>query len=110
MFRNILDDVFPVIEKVAPVLATVLGSPVAGVATSLGLNLLADKFGVPHADMQNLQDAIKNDPQSESKLSEIDKSLIKFISNQVDNPKPMTKFSMHLDMEWDADANSLRPA
>lgn len=52
------------IGAVAPMLATVLGSPLAGV----GISLLCSKFGGTPQDLSGLVTNINNDPEAELKL------------------------------------------
>ncbi len=57
-------DIMQVVKKSAPLLASVIGSPVAGVA----LSLIGNAFGVDGKDQQAIADAINKDPESAIKL------------------------------------------
>lgn len=99
MFSEVLEQVLP---KAATLLATVFGSPIAGVVTDMGMNMLASKFGVPPKDVAALHQAIQNDPASSDKLGEIDDILVNFLQKQVANPKALSKFNLSINMEWDS--------
>lgn len=59
-----LESIANVVAKSAPLLGTVLGSPLAGV----GISLLAQLFGVNPKDTDKLMEAIKNDPDAAIKI------------------------------------------
>lgn len=52
----------------SPLLASVLSTPLAGVAVSL----LAQVFGVPARDTESLLDAMRNDPDAAQKIRDIE--------------------------------------
>ena len=56
------------VSKIAPILGSVLGSPLAGVAVSL----LASYFGVNSRDVKAIADAVQNDPDSSFKLRQLE--------------------------------------
>ena len=68
MFKDVLGDAFPLIEKFAPLIATAVSSPAAGAATMIGLNLLANAFGIKPSSLDKLGDSIVGDPNCEKKL------------------------------------------
>lgn len=73
-------DITSFVGKVAPTLATVLGSPVAGA----GIALLANAFGGSTKDTADLMNRIKTDPQAQIKLAEIESNYqleLKALSN-----------------------------
>jgi len=78
MFKEILGDAFPVIEKAAPVLATILGSPASGVIANAALKAVAKKFDIEDLVTDALPKAITTDPDAETKLSEVEKSASDF--------------------------------
>jgi hypothetical protein len=78
MFKEILGEAFPVIEKAAPVLATILGSPVSGIVANVALKAVAKKFDIEDLSSDALPKAITNDPEAESKLSQVEKYAIEF--------------------------------
>ena len=69
MIKEMLADAWPVIEKVAPVLAQALGGPIIGSAVT-ALGILARKFNA--TNWETMLQAITSDPDAESKLQEID--------------------------------------
>lgn len=62
----IKNDLFPLVNKSAPLLAGVLGSPLAGVAVSL----IANAFGANTQDIRTLVETINNDPDCDAKLKQ----------------------------------------
>lgn len=69
MIKEMLADAWPIIEKVAPALAQAIGGPVLGSAVT-AFGWLAKKFEAN--ELSALVDRIVNDPDSESKLQQID--------------------------------------
>ena len=69
MIKEMLADAWPVIEKVAPVLAQALGGPLVGSAVT-ALGFLAKKLNTN--GWESMIQAITNDPDAENKLQEID--------------------------------------
>ncbi len=67
MFKELLVDAWPVIEKVAPAIATAIGGPLVGSAAT-AVTFLAKKFNVN--DIALIASNILNDPQAEEKLAE----------------------------------------
>jgi hypothetical protein len=61
-------DLRETVGKVAPLLATVLGSPLAGVAVSL----IASAFGVSSTDRAKIISAIHDDPEATQKLEALE--------------------------------------
>ena len=94
MIHTILKDLIPIIEDVAPTLATMIGSPLAGGATSLILHLLAGAFGFdPTNPTASISDIIKNDSNCKDKLLSIESMLTGL------NPtRPLSKVSINI--EW----------
>lgn len=61
-------DILPIVAKSAPILASVLGSPIAGIA----LSLIASAFGVKSDDVSKLSDVLKSDPDTAFKLKQLE--------------------------------------
>lgn len=66
--RTLLEDLGNVVTKSAPLLGTVLGSPLAGV----GISLLGSLFGVDPKRTDKLVEAINNDPEAVIKLKTLE--------------------------------------
>lgn len=74
MFKELLTDAWPIIEKTAPIVAAALGGPYAGTAT-LVFNLLSKTFGGTAQDIPSLVKNIMDDPESHAKLLSVQSSL-----------------------------------
>jgi hypothetical protein len=61
-------EIIPIVGKAAPLLASVLGSPLAGVAVSL----IAQAFGIRSQDVAELAHTISGDPDATRKLEAIE--------------------------------------
>lgn len=72
MFKEILGDAFPVIEKFAPLIASAIGTPAAGSATLLGMHLLASAFNINPANTQNFGHEIVNNPDAQNILQTLE--------------------------------------
>jgi hypothetical protein len=67
MFKELLADAWPIVEKVAPIIASAVGGPLVGSAAT-AITLLAKKFNIH--DLTQIAAGILNDPQAEEKLAE----------------------------------------
>lgn len=63
-----LDYLKKLVSEGAPILATVLGSPLAGV----GLSLLGNTFGADPKNVKDIVEKISNDPESLAKLKKLE--------------------------------------
>lgn len=98
MFKEILGAAFPIIEKVAPLLASVLGSPYAGMGASFALSELAKKFGLSDGEIHKLSSTIIDDQNNENKVMEVENYIsgwLKMIS-----PQPPTAVELNLKINW----------
>ena len=68
MSSEILANIASIVAKSAPLLGTVLGSPLAG----MGIGLLASHFGVKDNNLQNILDVLTQTPDTEVKLKQIE--------------------------------------
>jgi hypothetical protein len=62
--------IIKLVGATSPLIASVLGTPLAGVAVSL----LAEAFGKSPSDMQSLYDALGNDPDAVAKIRAVEAS------------------------------------
>lgn len=74
MLQELLKDVFPLIQKSAPTIASALGSPALGIPAMWALSLIGNKFGidVQHTDPQELVKVMTSDPQCTDKLCQLE--------------------------------------
>lgn len=56
-----------IVSKAAPILGTILGSPLAGI----GISLLSSYFGLPN-NSQKILDSLSNDPNVDAKLKQLE--------------------------------------
>ena len=75
--KDIFKEALPVIEKVAPAIATALGSPVAGVAISC----LAKMFNGDEKDLSKLAECILSDENVQDKLCKVEEDYLSNIGN-----------------------------
>lgn len=75
MFKEILGDAFPLLEKYAPMVASTLGSPIAGSATAFVLNSLRTSFGINDPDISKLGAAIVSSNDACDILSQLESNL-----------------------------------
>lgn len=78
MFKEILGDAFPIIEKFAPILASVLGSPASGFIANVALKAVAKKFDIHDLVSDALPKAITSDPDAEHKLCQLEQMASQF--------------------------------
>lgn len=104
MFKEILGDAFPIIEKFAPIIGSALGSPAAGTAAGYLINLVANAFGVNISDIRKLAPAILGDDRAGEKLSDLEFTFADWIQNASRNfqLKLPQKIELNLKVEWAA--------
>jgi len=87
LFKNLLKDAWPIIEKSAPVIASSLQIPYVGTAMA-AINVLAKAFGVENFDIPALGKAIVDDPDCENKLCDIENNYGELLKNIITNHFP----------------------
>jgi len=85
-----LDKLLQLVGTVAPILGTVLGSPLAGTAIALISQKL---FGNSAASVTDILNSLKNDPNQIIKLKEIEADLVK---HQSDNDLAMATLDANI--------------
>lgn len=95
MWKDLLKEAFPVLQKAAPVLAGTLGSPMAGLGATWAMSLLANAFGVKPNEIEDLQHCIIGDSQAEDKLKQVEDIFKQWIGHN----------SMHMPMPSSAELN-----
>ena len=100
MFKEILGEAFPIIEKVAPVIASVIGSPVAGAATMIGLNILGNAFDVDPGDIKKLSDVIVSNPHAPDRIASLESQFSEFLQNNISKIPLPAKINVNFTIEW----------
>lgn len=100
MFEKILGEAFPLIQQYAPVIATALGSPVAGTATVLGINLLSHAFGIKPNQVDTLEKTIMNDPEATNRLSNLEAIFSEWFKSHENQIRMPSKVEMNIKLEW----------
>lgn len=101
MFKQILGEAFPLLEKVAPLIASVVGSPVAGSAAVVGMNLMANALGLNPANVEQVGPAILSHPEISSVLRSLESKFGPWLKSF--NPTSAMPSSMKINIElmWD---------
>ena len=94
--KQILQDILPLIEKTAPVIAKALGLNALGSAAPWALYLISKAFGLNLSEVDRLPQAIEEDPDSEKKLQQIEDSFSDWF---VANTRLLTKNIKVSDLE-----------
>jgi hypothetical protein len=94
MWQQALKDVIPLVAQHAPMIATALGSPVAGIAATI----LANAFGVA-AKPADLLDAIQNHTDAASILCQCDNTSGGILSKLAQNGMPKY-VEVTLKLDW----------
>lgn len=99
MFKEILGEAFPVIQKFAPIIAGAIGSPAAGVASSFAFNLIASAFGLnPGAkDAGNL---ILSHPQTEETLTNLENTFSEWFKNNSEQFRMPSSVEINVKLNW----------
>lgn len=96
--KDIVSSALPVIEKSAPVLASTIGSPLAGIGTSFAVSLLAHAFNIEPDKLTDLSNAITNDPQACDKLCELEKNFKHIFKHM---PAMPSMAEVNIKLTWD---------
>jgi hypothetical protein len=97
MLKELLGEAFPLIEKFAPSVATLLGSPIAGAATSGAIAMLNLVFGgKEESTVANLATLVSQHPEVESKLKVIES----FFSGLTQITGTPSNFEFSLKIGW----------
>lgn len=79
MIKEILKDIFPIIEQNAPMLAAALGTPLLSLPVAVLLSMLGKQFGIDKDEVSNeeLIHSIKCDDQCHEKLKKLEEEFKK---------------------------------
>lgn len=100
MFKDILGDAFPVIEKVAPAIASAIASPAAGVVTTFAITLLAHAFGLTPDGVKKLGAAIMDSPDANDRLSGLEETFSNWFKNILPTMRFPSKAEINVKLEW----------
>ncbi len=67
-----INEVINIISKISPILGTALGGPIGGAAGIVASLISKALGGVDMSDPTKVIEAIKNDPEAERKLKELE--------------------------------------
>lgn len=106
IFAEGLHEAFPIIQKFAPVISTVIGG-VPGIAATSALSLLGAAFNAHPSDLHQLATNIMGDTEAASKLTTLEGYHASWLPF-ADNLKKLKKAEIHLILDWDnaTDASS----
>jgi hypothetical protein len=91
----------PYLLRSAPVLATALGSPVAGIVTGL----VATAFNADPKDIEDIVKRVSTDPDSELKLTELENNQGHIIKSLL-FARPPAKIDFHVVVTYDTESNN----
>lgn len=100
MFKEILGEAFPFIEKFAPSIATVIASPIAGSLSALALQMIGHALGVS-SDPSAIRERIAQNPECEGVLSQLESTFGDYIKNAHFTIKMPIKAELNLKLEWE---------
>jgi hypothetical protein len=101
---NELKEVLPIIEHGAPILATALGSPLAGLGTKFAMSLLGLAFGADPKDPASISAAIAAHPEPQNILSRLEANFGDIIKNKYNIQLP-SKAEINIKLEWENTPN-----
>lgn len=101
MFKEILGESWPVLQKVAPVIASAIGTPAAGSAAIVGMNLLANALGINPANINQIGPAILSHPDSNEVLSSLESRFSEWFKSYVPTLRMPTSLEINIKMTFD---------
>jgi hypothetical protein len=99
MFKEVLGDAYPLIEKLAPAFAAALTSPLGGAMALTAVNLLSTAFGINPKEVKKLGETIVNDPEADSILENLE-DLFSSMLHQQWSVKCPAKVEFNVKLEW----------
>jgi hypothetical protein len=90
-FKAALQDILPIIEKGAPIVASALGSPLAGVAVSA----LASAFDGDFKDIPGLIEHIKSSADPDGQLQEAQNQYLHYLT-----VRPLQNAKITIELQW----------
>jgi len=109
MFKQILGEAFPVLEKVAPLIASVVGTPAAGSAAVVGMNLLSNALGLNPANVEQVGPAILANPDANNILASLEDKFSVWFKNAVPQMKELSSMEINIKMTWDPSQTAAVP-
>ena len=98
MFKEMLKDVWPLLEKSAPMIASALGAPSIGLPAMIAINALGSKF-----NGNNISDSMKNDPACEDKLCQLENVFSQFFKNPSQQLPLPNGIEVNVKINWEKD-------
>ena len=98
LFKNLLKEAWPIIEKSAPAIASSLSIPYVGTAMA-AINVLTKAFGIDNFDLPALSKAIVDDPDCEGKLCELENNYGEVLKNILSNHFP-SEAEINIKLKW----------
>ena len=101
MFKEILGEAFPVLQKIAPVIANAVGTPTAGSAAIIGMNLLANALDLNPANLNQIGPAILANPDANNILASLEDRFAGWFKSYVPTLKMPISLEINVKMTWD---------
>jgi hypothetical protein len=98
MFNIVLKDILPLIQYSAPIIASALGSPIAGTAISL----IAKAFDGDSSDVPGLVSKVLGDSNASDKLKELDTLHGDWISSLLGKIRYPSEIEFNLKVKWES--------
>ena len=81
MIKELISELYPLIEKTAPAIARALGLGKLSTVAPWALYFLSKAFGIRMTDVKELPTAIINDPESDHKLKQLENSFSDWVED-----------------------------
>jgi hypothetical protein len=98
--RETAKTILPVIEKSAPLLASLIGGPTGG-AVAWVVSMLAQQFDAEHGDLPGLINNMQSDPDMETKLKDLQDKHLTTISDLMQSFKSPSRIEVRFIASWD---------
>lgn len=103
LIHEALTDALPIIENAAPLVASAIGSPLAGVA----IKCIEDVLGLKGGDLPALTSHILSDTSINDKLASAQSHFMQYLQSNCLN-RPLLKANISINLEWDSLNNSAK--
>ena len=98
-FKEMFNDVLPIITSVAPTIGAAIGGPV-GAATGYVIPILASAFGVHSTDVKGLVDKIANNGEAQNILASLEREHGDWVNSMMDTVANLSKAEINIKLEW----------
>jgi hypothetical protein len=106
IYKEMLKSVWPLLEKSAPFVASLIGAPYASIPAMMAMHSLATRFGLDVENVSGLPDAMQADPDCADKLTSLESFFAKWLQGTNGQWQLPTTAEINIKLGWNNQSNN----